>query len=181
MRQSFLIFCEGPTESGYFSSFKKKTKVLGGGSALKIVEAAIAQKKRGVKEVDQYWFVFDKDETPSHDFDRAIELAKGNNIKVAWSNQAFELWFILHYQELSKRCDRRRYEDILRRHLQDYSASEKGEDQGRKLFTQTYHLIQGAIDRAINSHALFEEKALPSRRESSTTVFELVNVILGDK
>jgi len=177
MRQSFLIFCEGPTESGYFSSFKVKTKVLGGGNALKIIEAAIAQKKRATKEVDQYWVVFDKDETPAQDFDRAIELAKGNNIKVAWSNQAFELWIILHYQELSKPCDRRRYEEILCRHLKDYSASKKGEEQGRRLFAQTYHLVQKAIDQAIKGHSLFDEKSLPSRRESSTTVFELANAI----
>jgi hypothetical protein len=97
MRQSFLIFCEGPTESGYFSSFKKKTKVLGGGNALKIIEEAIIHKEKETKEVDQYWVVFDKDETPSKDFDQAIKLAPSNNIKVAWSNQAFELWIILHY------------------------------------------------------------------------------------
>lgn len=180
MRQSFLIFCEGPTESGYFSCFKKKTKVLGGGNALKIVEGAVSQKKRVTRQVDQYWVVFDKDETPSQDFDRAIELAQGNNIKVAWSNQAFELWIILHFQELFSPCDRRRYESILRRHLQDYSLSEKSEEQGRRLFAQTFHLIPSATSRAIRGYSLFGN-SLPCERESSTTVFELVNAIRGNE
>jgi len=181
MRQSFLIFCEGPTEGGYFSSFKIKTKVLRGGNALKIIEEAIIQKEKETKKVDQYWAVFDKDETPSKDFDQAIKLALSKNIKVAWSNQAFELWIILHYQELFSSCDRRRYKEILCKYIKGYSASEKGEEQGRRLHAQTSHLVQKAIDRAIKGHSLFEEKSLPSGRESSTTVFELVNAILKNQ
>jgi CRISPR/Cas system-associated endonuclease Cas1 len=150
---------------------------LGGGNALKIIEEAIIHKEKETKEVDQYWVVFDKDETPSKDFDQAIKLALSNNIKVSWSNQAFELWIILHYQELFSPCDRRRYKEVLCKHIKDYSASEKGEEQGRRLHAQTCHMVRKAIDRAIKGYSLFEEKLLPSERESSTTVFELVNAI----
>src|SRR6202000_2825021 len=83
VRDSFLIFCEGATEVGYFSSFKKRAKPVSGGNALKIVENSVAYKKAMEKVVDQYWVVFDKDETSDEQFIRAIALAEANSIRVA--------------------------------------------------------------------------------------------------
>ena len=51
--------------------------------------------------------VFDKDDYP--DFDEAIELAKKNGFEVAYSNQAFELWFLLHFKKYSGKLHRREY------------------------------------------------------------------------
>ena len=75
IRDSFLIFCEGETEVGYFSSFKKRAKRVTGGNALKTVENAVAYKNGMEKKVDQYWIVFDKDETTDAQFVQAIKLA----------------------------------------------------------------------------------------------------------
>jgi hypothetical protein len=170
LRQSFMIFCEGPTEAGYFSCFKTRAKPLGGRNALKIVEAAVAQKRmiQRVRQIDQYWVVFDK----------AIEIANANGIRVAWSNQAFELWFILHYEEFPHPWERQRYEEVLRRHIPGYSASAKGEEQGKKLFGQTVHLIKAGMENAQKGYSRFESAIPASRGESSTLVHELISVLL---
>lgn len=41
-----------------------------------------------------------------NDFNRAIVLAQEKGFKVAYSNDAFELWFILHYQLLEAQLTR---------------------------------------------------------------------------
>jgi hypothetical protein len=94
-----MIFCEGETEVGYFSSFEKRARLTSGGNALKMIENAVAFKNATEKRVDHYWAVFDKDETTDEHFAQAIQLANTNGIQVAWSNQAFECWIILHFRE----------------------------------------------------------------------------------
>jgi hypothetical protein len=57
------------------------------------------------EEIDEAWVVLDRDANPLNKLDKAhfnqaLELAKANHIFAAYSNDAFELWFLLHYQDL---------------------------------------------------------------------------------
>jgi len=133
LRESFIIFCEGDTEVGYFSSFEKRARLTSGGNALKVVENAIAFKNANQKKYDHYWVVFDKDETTDQHFAQAIQLAEANGIHAAWSNQAFECWIILHYRDFKHACHRNEYEALLKQYIPGYNAHEKGEEQGRQL------------------------------------------------
>jgi len=174
-----MIFCEGQTEVGYFSSFKKRAKSLNGGNALAIVKEAVVQKNAATKQIDQYWVVFDKDATSDADFNAAILLAEQNNMNAAWSNQAFELWFILHYCQYTQATNRNNYEAILRKYIPTYNAGAKSEIQGRQLFATTNQLRQNAIDNAtagFNSFAALNH----SQKESCTKVYELVIQILAN-
>ena len=104
IKQSFLIVCEGEnTEPDYFKAFRMTAatiKAVGQGmntvslvyKAISIREAEKAKKH----SYDQCWVVFDKDDYPDNDFNQAIQLAKSNGFRVAYSNQAFEYWFLLH-------------------------------------------------------------------------------------
>ena len=57
-------------------------------------------------EDSNVWCVFDRDknideaqnERSNIEFDEAIALARRRGIKVAWSNDAFELWVLLHFE-----------------------------------------------------------------------------------
>ncbi len=53
------------------------------------------------EKFDEVWCVFDMDvkkgENEFADFDNAIKKALFLHYKVAYSNDAFELWFYLHY------------------------------------------------------------------------------------
>ena len=101
-----LIICEGKrTEKIYFDSFRLSTSFVEivikgtGRSTSSLVEKAISLKKKIEKEkkirINQVWCVFDRDN--NNDFNEAIEFAKKNKINVAYSNQAFEIWYILHF------------------------------------------------------------------------------------
>ena len=52
--------------------------------------------------------VFDRDSVPLRQFNAALTVAKNNDIQVAYSNEAFELWYLLHfnfYQTAVPRAD----------------------------------------------------------------------------
>ena len=51
------------------------------------------------KHYDQIWCVFDKDDFSDNDFNYAIHLANKLNFYTAYSNQAFEYWLILHFDD----------------------------------------------------------------------------------
>lgn len=105
VKQSFLIVCEGiRTEPDYFKSFRITTatvKAVGQAmNTVSLVNKAISildaeEKKK--RSYDQCWVVFDKDDFPAKDFNQAIQLARKNGFHVAYSNQAFEYWFLLHF------------------------------------------------------------------------------------
>ena len=106
VRCSVLIVCEGTkTEPNYFEAFAKKQQgvivydieVKGLGRGTKdVVEKAINLKSKN--NYDRVWAVFDKDEFPAKDFNDAITLGTQNGIEVAWSNEAFELWYLYHFR-----------------------------------------------------------------------------------
>lgn len=102
----FLIVCEGEkTEPNYFKNFPKKIgKIVydiefdgGGISTLKVVEKAIELRDKSKQKYDRVWAVFDRDSFKSNSFNSAILKANSNGIECAWSNQAFELWYLLHF------------------------------------------------------------------------------------
>lgn len=99
--QRFLIVCEGEkTEPNYFHSFHVPgslvVKVRGvARDPLRLVERAIHEQGDGA--YDQVWAVFDKDETPPDQFNQAIQEAERQGSRVAYSVQAFELWYLLHF------------------------------------------------------------------------------------
>ena len=105
VKQSFLIVCEGMcTEPDYFKAFRMTTatiKAVGQGmNTISLVNKAISIRDTDMKKkrtYDQCWIVFDKDDFPANDFNQAIALAERNGFRVAYSNQAFEYWFLLHF------------------------------------------------------------------------------------
>jgi hypothetical protein len=122
LRVYFLIVCEGEkTEPNYFKSFKKNVKsfiytldILGEGSNTKdLVKRTIKARDNSSQTYDSVWAVFDKDSFSPKNFNGAIELAKNNGIKTGWSNEAFELWYLLHFQFRNTHMSRNDYKNIL--------------------------------------------------------------------
>jgi hypothetical protein len=112
VKQRFLIVCEGTqTEPNYFRSFRVPKVVIDieglGRNPTQIVEYAID--RRSEDDFDQVWCVFDRDSFPVSDITKAVALAKKNNIQIAYSNEAFELWYILHFQFLNAAIPRSDY------------------------------------------------------------------------
>jgi hypothetical protein len=100
VKQRFLIVCEGKkTEPQYFQVFRVPkiiVIVVGiGDNTVGVVEQALEEREG--QDYDQVWCVFDRDSFPEEHFNRALALAKKHGIEVAYSNEAFELWYLLHF------------------------------------------------------------------------------------
>lgn len=178
IHQKILILCEGTkTEPQYFKQFKvPRLKVKGTRkNTVSLVEYAIKYRKDHEEEnYDQVWCVFDKDDFPVADFEKAIRLARKNKMRVAYSNQAFELWYILHFEYLNTSMDRKSYI----KKLNDYLETEYKKNDDRM-----YHRLRCKSDIAIkNAERLMKEyhPSHPGSNDPSTTVYELVKVLLND-
>ena len=179
IKQSFLIICEGVnTEPDYFNAFRltsASVKALGKGlNTIKLVQEAIIIKNEERKKghgFDQYWVVFDKDDFSNHDLNEAIRLAESNGFQVAYSNQAFEYWFLLHFNMYRGYIHRNDYEQMLSLQMK-VRYNKKG-----NFTTKIYGLLLPyqleAISRARKILAEFGNTP-PSQAISSTTVFKLV-------
>lgn len=144
--QRFLIVCEGEkTEPAYFDGFRIPSvfiKVKGRGKdPLTLVNRA--HHLRGKNRYDQVWCVFDKDDVLPERFNQALALAKQHKIKVAYSNQAFELWYFLHFHYCHVAMRRQEYVDNLSRELG--RAYQKNDDTlYQKLLPKQNDAIQNA-------------------------------------
>ena len=133
----FLIVCEGEkTEPNYFRAFTerrsevKEIKVAGCGCSTcqLIIEAKKLREKLERERMvpfDRVWLVFDKDEFK--DFNKAIADAKKEGMNCAWSNQAFELWYVLHFQYLDTGVDRKQYIGMIEDKVRKASKNKKFE------------------------------------------------------
>jgi len=189
-RPNILIVCEGQnTEPGYFKMFRlasAKVEVVGTGyNTLSLVKRAIVLKNK--HNYTQVWCVFDKDE--HHNFNNAINKAKANGIKVAYSNQAFEYWFILHFDDhQGGQMHRSLYHKKINTILAPFKLTYAGK-RGKIVSNDFYDLMMSAdrkyhkkrvhlaIERAKRNYNKLDHTN-PATEESSTTVFMLVEELL---
>jgi len=179
VKQSFLIVCEGIcTEPDYFKAFRLTSatiKAVGQGmNTIGLVNKAISIRdndKKRKRSYDQCWVVFDKDDFPANDFNQAIQLAERNGFRVAYSNQAFEYWFLVHFKLYTDALHRNRYAEMLTK-LAGFEYS-KSEGFGVTMYNRLIHLQPQAIR---NAEKVLSEisQGNPALEESSTTVHLLV-------
>lgn len=126
LRVYFLIVCEGEkTEPNYFKSFKSNIKsvvynldIKGAGASTKsLVQRAIKYRDTSSQDYDRVWVVFDKDDFDANNFNGAIALAVSEGIKAGWTNEAFELWYLLHFQFRNTAMSREDYRKSLEREI----------------------------------------------------------------
>ncbi|WOB69219.1 RloB family protein [Microcystis aeruginosa] len=185
-RKRFLIVCEGErTEVNYFKAFTvpKKIEVMvkgEGKNSLSLVEKAIKIIDNLKKDdsFDQIWCVFDKDNCSKEQFNQAERLAKQKNIKIAYSNEAFEIWFILHFQYLDIATSRSEYPKILNTQMKKCELLNKKEKYAKNR-EDMYEKLKPYQTTAITNAAKLiqdrdEAKKHPFDANPSTIVQELV-------
>lgn len=64
-------------------------------------------------EFDSAWIVFDKDNFKSDLFNAAINESKNKDFKSAWTNEVFELWYLLHFNYVNTAMSRDQYGEKL--------------------------------------------------------------------
>lgn len=186
----FLIICEGVnTEPLYFKSFPIQSieiESFGLGMSKTSLVKSIHEIVQS-KEKDPYrevWCVFDMDVKydesvkQKEDFDKSIELAHKHGYKVAYSNDCFELWLVLHYQYVDSKLHRSQYYEILSKL---WGCNYEKEGKKISFSRQIYDLIENdprasILDALKNSKKLFDNSTdLPySDQNPCTTIFQLV-------
>lgn len=180
-RRWFLIVCEGEkTEPNYFKSFPVDTKVIKldikgeGRNTKSLVEKAIELKNGSeYDESDRFWCVFDRDingknSQDAQNFNAAITIAKNNDIKVAYSNDAFELWYLLHFHFYNTGISRKDYQNMLTKLL-----GHEYQKNSETIYEELKDKQQDAIKHA--KRLLLEyDRSNPETDNPSTTVHLLV-------
>ena len=174
LRERFLIICEGEkTEPNYFKSFRVPKDVIDvrgfGYNPSKLVETAKELNDKG--DYNQVWCVFDLDDCPKQDFKNAIANAKKAGFQVAYSNEAFELWYLLHFEFLNTALPRQDYTPKLNKFLKN-----KYQKNSDLIYEELEHLQATAIKNARNLLKQYDPHN-PESDNPSTTVHLLVEAL----
>ena len=125
--------------------------------------------------------MFDKDSFSDEQFNIAIKVCEQNDLKAAWSNEAIELWFILHFEYLNTAINREIYIQKLNKYFTKYSIK-TGKYQ--KNIENIYEILNeyGDMSKAIvNAKKLeenFKKEGSFSKKNPSTNVYELIEELL---
>ena len=178
LRKRFIIVCEGKkTEPNYFKQFRVAVTIYDidiiglGANTIAVVNKAIEEKQKNRDA--EVWSVFDKDSFSIQNFNAALARARSNNIKVAYSNEAFELWFLLHFNYHTAATQRSNYAQML-------SASNRLGFTYAKNDTDMYEILKDkqaiAIQNAERLLRLYSPHD-PARNNPCTTVHYLVQAL----
>ena len=181
-----LIFSEGTrTEPNYFKSFKLNTVALltiGTGrntiSLIRFIDRTVDNIIRryakdnsiNVGDMDyRVWCVFDKDDFEDDNFNNSIRMAESRGYYVAYSNEAFELWYVLHFDYLNTGVSRKQYCSILSDKL-EHRYEKSSEDMYKYLISRQ----NIAIKHSQNLLTTYPDNCSPVTMNPATTVHELV-------
>ncbi len=143
---------------------------------MKHAKSLISQAEYYPKDGDQLWCVFDCDDNKDSELQVALSYAKKQGYKIAFSNPAFEYWYLLHFEKRNGYLkDSATAIDILKNkgYLENY---EKSADVFTKLQEKQPKAIQYAKERV---EQLTKNNMDVICRDSNpvTTVYELVEFL----
>ncbi len=203
MREStWLIICEGSkTEVNYF---KKLEKYLNDNGKRRIKINAFGQGRNTtdlISHVNDYFkfvdkkygefnikyskviTVFDADSFGKEKFNTAISMAERNGYAVAWSNECFELWILLHFQYCSSALGRK---DLLEKvnNIFMEKCNKKYSKSDDEIFETSikYGSLSTAIKNSEKLYRLHKDVICfkPSDANPATTVHRVIKMLVKE-
>lgn len=224
---TFNIFCEGKnSEPIYFKWFETPTfKIITHGdqksmcknvnkTLTKCLEDGIVKKTEDGKyelyeEGIEIWCAFDRDkgangisiEEGDVDFSSAMTIANNSPVRIAWSNDSFDLWILLHLEDvvdnLEEAKNRTYYFDKLTTYFKNHSnpnellqktlihptfSYEKDLKQEKKIkqiiIPEIISKTATAIERAKHLFEIHKHETDFSKKMPCTTVFQLIERLI---
>jgi hypothetical protein len=199
-RKYYLIVCEGEkTEPNYFHGFKEdlpkgvltycQIDIEGTGrNTQSLVDESLRLKNvyelENTRPIDRLWVVFDRDSFSVNDFNGAILRCQNTKPEIgcAWSNEAFELWYLLHFHYYNHGMSRNDYQGRIEDNLKPFLGDDY---RYKKNSTEMYNLLKeyGSQDNAIKNskrlYANFEGRQDYANFNPCTMVWVLVEELLG--
>lgn len=198
-RMYYLIVCEGEaTEPNYFEGLKQdlpkgvltayQIDIEGTGrNTQSLVNEALRLKivyeKNSTHPVDRLWVVFDRDNFAANDFNNAISSCAQTNpiIGCAWSNEAFELWYLLHFHHYQNAMNRKQYEGLIENNLRPYVGDDYNYEKNSKemyALLKEHGSIKDAIRNAKRLTETYEDRQDYAEHNPCTMVWMLVEELL---
>lgn len=192
-RKYYLIVCEGEaTEPNYFDGLKQdlpkgiltayQIDIAGTGrNTQSLVDEALrlqsAYEKHTTRKIDRLWVVFDRDSFSAQDFNGAIQRCHSSEVSCAWSNEAFELWYLLHFQYYENAMSRIVYKEMIENHLKPVLDNEfryeKNSEQMYALLKE-YGSLEDALRNAKRLAERFEGRQDYANHNPCTMVYRLI-------
>jgi hypothetical protein len=151
-----------------------------GTDAESVLEAIVKHKREHPKIVyEKEWAVFDRDDNSKKQINSTIQRAKDLGVCIAISNEAYELWLLLHFEPLTRATNRK----DLNKKLNEYFLNYFGQDYSKSA-QDVYALIIGFQNKAISNakNLLLEQvrnhgKLDPEKQNPLTLVYQLVECL----
>lgn len=196
---TILIVTEGKrTEPAYFNGLKRKLEAAHAGtvdveapviqvrgcgeSGSKLVDQARRIRQKSGKVYREVWVVCDADD---FDLDRAQAEANASSddVRLVWSNRSFELWLLLHFENVQASFTAAQLCDRLDRVFRGEGAGgyEKAREDVFEVLEE-HGSVSEAMKRAERLRELYGADRLassPSKCDPCTTVDKLVGSLLS--
>lgn len=201
----FLIVCEGEkTEPNYFKSLKEdlprgvlevcRFEIEGTGfNTDSLVKGAMTLRdewqEKTNRTIDKLWVVFDRDSFMPQSFNAAIQMCINNNrdkkkkpIDAIWTNEAFELWYLLHFEYYNTGISRKQYQEKIEQNfknkgLKNYKYKKNSTEMYSLL--EKYASITTAIKNAANLEKSYNGQQNYAEQNPCTMVHKLVAELFG--
>ena len=189
-----LIVTEGEsTEPNYFAEIKQiinsrynqriQLRIEGEGkNTLSLFDRAVRLANNDPNPIKHVWIVFDKDSFSDDHFNQTAEYCRiasgdGSGIQyhALWSNESFELWFVLHFKYQQSGLTRKQYCLKLNSLLQENALGTYS-----KTRNDMYATLRSRMDAAIrNATKLMKanEGKAPAKSNPGTTVFNIIEYL----
>jgi len=220
---NFVIFCEDsvsePVYFNYFETNKIKVNCIKNQKSMmkNVINAIHHCETTGLLthengehcmlEGTQVWCVFDRDKEETEEkiqkgdieFNASIDTAERKGLNIAWSNDSFELWVLLHFQEVETTdINRQLYYDklteifrqlpnpnedlqkILVHQSYSYKRDFKSENNFRNVVrNEIIKNTKEAIERAKTLESKYQNNSLQNHQKSPITlVYKLVEELI---
>lgn len=201
-RRYYLIVCEGAkTEPNYFEGLKEdlpkgvltavQIDIEGTGhNTMSLIDEALrlksAYEQQTGRPIDRLWAVFDRDSFTENDFNNAIRRCENSRPEIgcAWSNEAFELWYLLHFHYYNNGLSRIQYQGLIEQNLRPFlGASYRYQKNSRVMYflLKEYGSLDNAIRNAKRLAQEFENRQDYAQHNPYTMVFALVEELFNIK
>lgn len=148
-----------------------------GTSNFRIVKDTEEYLRNDPRLFENVWVLFDKDDVPDDYFDNSIKQAEKLGFKVAWSNDSFELWLLLHFEYMQSSISRDQYKEKLGNYLKEIGI-EKYEKNSLEIMEFILRRRDTAIKNAARLEGNHSQDIPPSKRNPCTIVHHLVEDLL---
>ncbi len=186
-KATWLIFCEGEkTEVNYLNSlehflnsklndkFSVKFKIEPiGKNAIETTNKAIKYIKKADNIFENVFAFFDKDDLSGEQFNKSIFKCNNTNIEPIWSNESFELWYLLHYINIQSAISRNDYENKLTENM-----DKEYKKESKEMFSLTYKNLEKAYIRCKKLQAEQEKETnSPSKMNPNTQMNKFIDKV----